>query len=139
MTNDNKDSVKHRVLVVEHYPTTSNKIIRHLAGEGYIIKTVNCGRDALIASEEWLPSLILLAISLPDTDGVCICNQLRANERTEQIPIIFLTQKSDPLVNYRKAKLRATDDYIAKPLDPEELKIRVRRVIEETSNLRKND
>ncbi len=132
MTDYNKDLTKHRVLVVENNTTTSSKIKRHLVEEGYIIKTVNNGHDALIASEEWQPSLILLAISLPDTDGVYICNQLRANQYTEQIPIIFLTQKSDPMVDYRKTDLRATDDYITKPLDSEELKLRVRKAIEET-------
>ncbi|MCP4538796.1 MAG: response regulator [Chloroflexi bacterium] len=137
MTNRTKDLAKHRVLIVDNNSPPSSKITRCLVEEGYMIKIVNHGYDALSASEEWLPSLILLAISLPDTDGVYICNQLRANERTEQIPIIFLTQKSDPMVNHRKAKLRATDDYIAKPLDSEELKLRVRKAIEETLNLRR--
>jgi DNA-binding response OmpR family regulator len=133
--NQHRELARGRILVVEDDPNTSSMLVKYLAGEGYFVRAVNCGRDALTVSERWLPNLILLDMSLPDMHGLEVCVQLRANEHTEQIPIVFLTQKSDSEVYIHGVKFGPADDYILKPFDVEELKLRARKAIEGTLGL----
>jgi diguanylate cyclase (GGDEF)-like protein len=71
-----------------------------------------------------LPHLIVLDIMLPDMDGYAVCKELRTTTRTSHIPIIFLTQKDERSDKIAGLELGA-DDYITKPFDIEELKLRV--------------
>jgi PleD family two-component response regulator len=71
-----------------------------------------------------LPNIVVLDIMLPDMDGYDVCRELRNNLRTSHIPIIFLTQKDERSDKIHGLELGA-DDYITKPFDVEELKLRV--------------
>jgi PleD family two-component response regulator len=75
-----------------------------------------------------MPNVIVLDIMLPDIDGYEVCRQLRTNLRTSHIPIIFLTQKDERNDKIQGLELGA-DDYITKPFDLEELRLRVRNTI----------
>jgi PleD family two-component response regulator len=75
-----------------------------------------------------LPHLIVLDIMLPDIDGYEVCRNLRTNMRTSHIPVIFLTQKDERSDKLQGLELGA-DDYITKPFDIEELKLRVQGAI----------
>jgi PleD family two-component response regulator len=75
-----------------------------------------------------LPHLIVLDIMLPDIDGYEVCRSLRTNMRTSHIPVIFLTQKDERSDKLQGLELGA-DDYITKPFDIEELKLRVQGAI----------
>jgi len=75
-----------------------------------------------------LPHLIVLDIMLPDIDGYEVCRTLRTTTRTSHIPVIFLTQKDERSDKLQGLELGA-DDYITKPFDIEELKLRVQGVI----------
>ena len=75
-----------------------------------------------------MPNVIVLDIMLPDIDGYEVCRQLRTNLRTSHIPIIFLTQKDERSDKIHGLELGA-DDYITKPFDVEELRLRVRNTI----------
>jgi PleD family two-component response regulator len=83
---------------------------------------------ALEKSRHNLPHLIILDIMLPDIDGFEVCRILRTNTRTSHVPIIFLTQKDERSDKLAGLELGA-DDYITKPFDIEELKLRVQRAI----------
>jgi PleD family two-component response regulator len=72
--------------------------------------------------------LIVLDIMLPDIDGFEVCRNLRTSTRTSHVPIIFLTQKDERSDKLQGLELGA-DDYITKPFDIEELKLRVQRAI----------
>jgi PleD family two-component response regulator len=86
------------------------------------------GGDALEKTRQNLPHLIVLDIMLPDIDGFEVCRILRTNTRTSHVPIIFLTQKDERSDKLQGLELGA-DDYITKPFDIEELKLRVQRAI----------
>ena len=86
------------------------------------------GGDALDKTRTNLPHLIVLDIMLPDIDGFEVCRILRTNTRTSHVPIIFLTQKDERSDKLQGLELGA-DDYITKPFDIEELKLRVQRAI----------
>jgi len=75
-----------------------------------------------------LPHLIVLDIMLPDIDGYEVCRSLRTNMRTSHIPVIFLTQRDERSDKLQGLELGA-DDYITKPFDIEELKLRVQGAI----------
>jgi len=72
--------------------------------------------------------VVVLDINLPDMDGYGVCRELRGNLRTKHIPIIFLTQKDERSDKIKGLELGA-DDYITKPFDIEELKLRVQGAI----------
>jgi PleD family two-component response regulator len=86
------------------------------------------GKDALEKTKQVLPHLIVLDIMLPDIDGYEVCRNLRTSMRTSHIPVIFLTQKDERSDKLQGLELGA-DDYITKPFDIEELKLRVQGAI----------
>jgi PleD family two-component response regulator len=86
------------------------------------------GGDALEMCRQQLPNIVVLDIMLPDIDGYEVCRQLRSNLRTSHIPIIFLTQKDERSDKIQGLELGA-DDYITKPFDVEELRLRVKNAI----------
>ncbi len=115
---------KGRLLVVEDDFDISNMLRIYFDSQGYEVVVAARGSDALELSRRKLPDLVILDIYLPDIDGYEVCRQLRDNLRTSHIPIIFLTQKDERSDKIAGLELGA-DDYITKPFDIEELKLRV--------------
>ncbi len=119
---------KARLLVVEDDPDISNMLRIYFAGLGYDVDVAQRGSDALEKTRHVMPHLIVLDIMLPDIDGYGVCRTLRMNTRTSHIPVIFLTQKDERSDRLQGLELGA-DDYITKPFDIEELKLRVQNAI----------
>jgi diguanylate cyclase (GGDEF)-like protein len=117
-----------RILVVEDDFDIANMLRIYFTGQGYNVEVASRGSDALTMCRRQLPDLIVLDIMLPDMDGYTVCRELRTTTRTRHIPIIFLTQKDERSDRIQGLELGA-DDYITKPFDIEELKLRVRRAI----------
>jgi len=119
---------KSRLLIVEDDSDISNMLRIYFTGLGYDADIAPRGGDALEKTRQNLPHLIVLDIMLPDLDGFEVCRILRTNTRTSHVPIIFLTQKDERSDKLQGLELGA-DDYITKPFDIEELKLRVQRAI----------
>jgi diguanylate cyclase (GGDEF)-like protein len=113
-----------RLLVVEDDVDIANMLKIYFTGLQYEVDVANRGSDALEKTRHVLPHLIVLDIMLPDIDGYEVCRNLRTNTRTSHIPVIFLTQKDERSDKLQGLELGA-DDYITKPFDIEELKLRV--------------
>ena len=120
---------KGRILVVEDDFDISNMLKIYFSGQGYEVQVAPRGADALALTRKQLPQLIVLDIMLPDMNGYDVCRDLRSTTRTSHIPIIFLTQKDERSDKIAGLELGA-DDYITKPFDIEELKLRVKTQIE---------
>jgi DNA-binding response OmpR family regulator len=120
---------KGRILVVEDDFDISNMLRIYFTGQGYDVQVAPRGGDALALTRQQLPHLIILDIMLPDMDGYAVCKELRTTTRTSHIPIIFLTQRDERSDKIAGLELGA-DDYITKPFDIEELKLRVKNAIE---------
>ena len=105
---------KSRLLVVEDDVDIGNMLKIYFSG--------------MEKTKQVLPHLIVLDIMLPDIDGYEVCRNLRTNMRTSHIPVIFLTQKDERSDKLQGLELGA-DDYITKPFDIEELKLRVQGAI----------
>jgi diguanylate cyclase (GGDEF)-like protein len=100
----------------------------YFSGMQFDVDVAVRGSDALERTKQVLPHLIVLDIMLPDIDGYEVCRTLRTNMRTSHIPVIFLTQKDERSDKLQGLELGA-DDYITKPFDIEELKLRVQGAI----------
>ncbi len=120
---------KGRILVVEDDFDISNMLRIYFSGLGYDVQVAPRGEEALQLTRKQLPQLIVLDIMLPDIDGYEVCRRLRSTTRTSHIPIIFLTQKDERSDKIAGLELGA-DDYITKPFDIEELKLRVKNQID---------
>jgi len=92
------------------------------------VEVVYRGGEALEMTRRKTPNLIILDINLPDLDGYEVCKKLRSNLRTSHIPIIFLTQRDERSDKIAGLELGA-DDYITKPFDVEELRLRVQNAL----------
>lgn len=119
---------KARLLIVEDDFDISNMLRIYFTGQNYEVDVAPRGTDALEKTRHNMPHLIVLDIMLPDIDGFEVCRILRTNTRTSHVPIIFLTQKDERSDKLQGLELGA-DDYITKPFDIEELKLRVQRAI----------
>ncbi|MFQ6100867.1 MAG: response regulator [Anaerolineae bacterium] len=117
-----------RMLIVEDDPDISNMLRIYFQSQGYEVTVSQRGEDALEMCRQQLPHIIVLDIMLPDMDGYDVCRHLRSTLRTSHIPIIFLTQKDERSDKIHGLELGA-DDYITKPFDLEELKLRVKNAM----------
>ena len=120
---------KARLLVVEDDVDIANMLRIYFTGQNYAVDIAHRGGVALEKTRQNLPNLIVLDIMLPDIDGFEVCRNLRTHIRTSHVPIIFLTQKDERSDKLQGLELGA-DDYVTKPFDIEELKLRVQRAIQ---------
>lgn len=99
-----------------------------LTSTGFKVKSFECGKDFFEELEVNIPSLVLLDIMLPDTDGIEILKTLRSSNKFADIPVIMLTAKSERMDKIKGLDSGA-DDYITKPFDVLELISRVKAVL----------
>ena len=118
-----------RMMVVEDDRDTAEMLVAYFEAQGYAVTPVAWGQDAIREAQEGTtPDLILLDIRLPDMDGFEICKHLRSHRRTQYIPIIFLTEKRERSDRLSGLELGAVD-YITKPFDIQDLRLRVRNIL----------
>jgi DNA-binding response OmpR family regulator len=123
---------KSKILIVEDDADTSDMLREYFNLRGYEVLTAAWGGDALELCRRLPPDVIVLDIRLPDINGYDIYQELRSNLQTSRTPIIFLTQQNRREDVITGLKLGAVD-YITKPFDLEELGLRVRNVLQQTS------
>ena len=112
------------ILLVDDTPDNI-ALLKNLLNEIYKVKAAINGEKALkIAFSETPPDLILLDIMMPGMDGYEVCERLKANEKTTDIPVIFLTAKAQMEDEKKGLELGAVD-YITKPISPPILMVRV--------------
>lgn len=121
-----------RILIIEDDLDVAEMLEAYFNVQGYSVATANWGEDAVKAAQLHPPDLIILDIRLPDMDGYEVAQRLRSNRRTENIPIIFLTEKRTRADRLQGLELGA-DDYITKPFDIQELRLRVRNALQRSS------
>jgi PleD family two-component response regulator len=127
-----------RILIVEDDQDISKMLRIYFESQGYEVLVSENGGEALDVARKKLPSVAVLDIQLPDIDGYEVCRQLRSNLRTSHIPIIFLTQKDERSDRIAGLELGA-DDYITKPFDIEELRLRVQNAMKRAHDISLTD
>ena len=113
-----------RILIIDDTPANIQTLSTILKERGYQINIATNGRQALEVLERIQPDLILLDIMMPEMDGFETCRRIKASTAWREIPIIFLTAKTDTADIVRGFELGAVD-YVAKPFNAHELLARV--------------
>lgn len=113
------------VMVIEDDRDLCTLLEYNLTNNGYCVITRGCLGGAHEAIRESQPDLILLDVMLPDGSGFDFCRQLRANDSTVAIPVVFLTARSEEMDRVLGLELGG-DDYITKPFSPRELLARIK-------------
>lgn len=115
---------KMKILVVDDTRANVNVLSEMLEGQGYEIFVALSGEMALKVIKKVNPDLILLDIMMPGIDGYEVCKEVKSDDETKDIPIIFLTAKVEKEDIVKGFKLGAID-YVTKPFQQEELMARV--------------
>lgn len=118
-------SKKKKIFIVEDDLDLSEMLSAYFRVQGYEVSQAVRGEDAVAGITETLPDVAVLDIRLPDINGYEVCRRLRRARRTQNIPIIFLTEKREREDKLAGLELGAVD-YITKPFDIQELRLRVR-------------
>ena len=116
---------KQRILVVDDEPQITRVLRRSLTSHGYDVRVTADGLAALQTFGDWPPELVVTDLSMPGTDGLQLCRNLRA---ISQVPIIVLSVRGE-----EKTKVQAldagADDYVTKPFGMDELLARIRAAL----------
>jgi len=116
------------VLVADDESTARKLLRRILEPAGYDVVEAASGREAVDLADEARPDLFILDITMPDLDGVTICERIKSDPATHLTPVIHITGMTT-----REQRLRAlaagSDEFVGKPFDIEELLVRVRSLL----------
>ena len=113
-----------RILIVDDTPANIQMLMAILKEQGYQLSVATNGRQALDVIAKVHPDLVLMDVMMPEMDGYEACRQLKASLATRDLPIIFLTAKTDSADIVRGFELGAVD-YVGKPFNAHELLARV--------------
>ncbi|WP_413575566.1 response regulator transcription factor [Bdellovibrio sp. HCB290] len=130
--NETMETQSKKVLLVED-SREMQAIVRHAVEEVCILVSVSSAKEGLNELEKGQYALLLLDVSLPDANGFQFCRDLRAERRFSDLPVIFLTGKSEVSSKVQGFE-SGGDDYITKPFDAAELKARVRGKLRRSGN-----
>ena len=117
-----------RILVVDDEPQNIRLLQIRLQADGYTVLAANSGQEALELVQAEAPDLILLDIMMPGMNGFEVCQQLRAEEATQFIPVVMVTALAEQEDRIRAIEAGA-DDFISKPFDSHEVLARVRSLV----------
>lgn len=123
---------KPTILVVDDEEDIRELISLNLKREGYEVRPVETGEEALAEARRGVASLIILDLMLPGIDGLEVCRKLKADPRTQPIPVVMLTAKGEESDIVTGLELGA-DDYVTKPFSGKVLVARVRRILRRKS------
>jgi len=116
------------VLIADDNPTNLNVLFEYLSAQGYRVLVAEDGAGAIEQAQYGLPDLILLDVMMPGIDGFEACEKLKESPQTKDIPVIFMTAISETPYVLKGFEVGAVD-YITKPLQREEVLVRVRNHI----------
>jgi PAS domain S-box-containing protein len=124
MNNAHSHTSKGSILVVDDVPMNLRFLMEMLTAQGYAVRPAPSGALALESARITPPDLILLDIKMPEMDGYTVCEHLKADARTRDIPVIFISILDDILDKVKAFSLGGVD-YITKPVQTEEVLARV--------------
>jgi len=120
------------ILCVEDEPEMIDLIRLILGRRGFEVKGATGGMEGLKMIREEHPDLVLLDLMMPDMDGWEVYQQIKADEKTRDIPVIVVTAKAQSIDKVLGLHIAKVDDYIAKPFSPQDLLSSVEKVLQKT-------
>ena len=127
-----------RILIIEDERGLVQSLSWYFNREGYETTAAHDGQEGLRKAQTLLPDLILLDVMLPSLDGLSICKDLRAGERTRDIPIIMITAKSEE-ADQIEGFAKGADDYVTKPFNNKILLQRVKALLRRVEDQGESD
>ncbi len=124
LTPKKSDLEKQSIVIVDDSPDNLRLLVGILSERGYKVRPAPSGIRALATIQKDPPALILLDIMMPGMDGYEVCEQLKADKQTQDIPVIFLSALNEVFNKIKAFKVGAVD-YITKPFQVEEVLARV--------------
>ena len=124
----------HTILVVDDEADIVDLIAMNLQRNGFTTVTAADGIEAVVKAKAQPPDLILLDLMMPGKDGFTVFKELRADARTQHVPVLMLTAKGDLHDRITGLELGA-DDYVSKPFSPKELMLRVKALLKRTKRV----
>lgn len=119
------DYLKEELLIVDDNPENLKVLGDMLRNEGYSVRAAKNGSQALASIESSEPDLLLLDVHMPEMDGFELCRIIRAKPQFKSLPIIFISALDDSF-NKVQGFEAGGNDYMTKPFDLEEVKVRVK-------------
>jgi PleD family two-component response regulator len=132
------NEAKARILIVEDDLDIAEMLDAYFRMQGFGVTVVNWGEEGVSHCLNYQPDMAILDIRLPDIDGFEVARRIRANRRTRDLPIIFLTEKRERADRLEGLSLKA-EDYITKPFDIQELRLRVNNTLERNRRVTLNN
>src|SRR5574344_619239 len=123
-----------KILVVDDDIAINELIKVNLELAGYRVVQANDGVKGFALAKQELPSLVILDVMMPDVDGYTVAQRIRQNDSTKNIPILMLTALSE-INNKVKGFDIGVDDYLVKPFEMDELKVRVRALLKRSNQI----
>jgi PAS domain S-box-containing protein len=124
MSNPQTPSIKGNILIVDDNPANLELLSGILSQRGYKVRLIPDGQLALMSVQSTRPDLILLDILMPEMDGYQVCQELKADERTQDIPVIFVSAVHEVFDKVKAFSLGGVD-YITKPFEFKEVLARI--------------
>jgi len=124
------DTETKQIICIEDEPEMIDLIRLILGRRGFNVIGAAGGKEGLEKVREEPPDLILLDLMMPDMDGWEVYQQIKADEKTKDIPVIVVTAKAQSIDKVLGLHIAKVDDYIAKPFSPQELLASVDKVFE---------
>tara|TARA_Y100000991_G_scaffold137105_1_gene103374 strand:- start:466 stop:1248 length:783 start_codon:yes stop_codon:yes gene_type:complete len=129
--------MKISILLIEDDRDMRELVAGHLEHSGFDVQKADDGIKGQALALQYSPDLILLDLMLPSVDGLTLCQRLRRDERTSNIPILMITALGglkDKVTGFNSG----ADDYITKPFDLEELHVRIKALLRRTNRAQLN-
>lgn len=108
------------ILICDDDPVILRLLQVNLELEGYEVILAHHGEEAYSLAADRIPDLVILDIMMPRLDGYQTCEKLKADEKTKDIPIVFLSAKAQQS-DIEKGRAYGVSEYLTKPFDPSEL------------------
>ncbi len=124
---------KYKILSVDDEPT-NQLVINEILEDDYKVKLVSSGEKCLETVKKYSPDLILLDVNMPGIDGYDTCTQLKQDNETRTIPVIFLSALSSTEEKLKGYEVGA-DDYIPKPFDHDDLVNKIEKLLHENDRV----
>ncbi|GAB4504802.1 MAG: hypothetical protein Fur0043_17960 [Anaerolineales bacterium] len=129
----NTNTTKH-ILCIEDEPEMIDLIRLILSRRGFEVEGAAGGKEGLEKVRQNPPDLVLLDLMMPDMDGWEVYQQMKAGEKTRNIPVIVVTAKAQSIDKVLGLHIAKVDDYISKPFSPQELLNSVDRVFSQKTS-----
>jgi two-component system phosphate regulon response regulator PhoB len=123
-----KETIVAKIMVVDDEPDVTALLAYHLKAAGHTVQALNDPTRAVPVAKEFQPELMILDVMMPDLSGLEICRSIRADAKLKDVPVIFLTARTEE--NDRISGLESgADDYVCKPFSTKELMLRVQSIL----------